>query len=575
MAPSFCLFAAQCSEPGHRAALERRARDLAGFYRPLGHGEASLRWVPSLRLLLGTVDARTCDQAATLSWGGPAPPRLLEPAALLAASDSDLRAVDAVTVLAAASDERARVVCGAGGIASLYSARGGEASAWSTHAVAAAWLALGRARVDPDTLPELIAFEYVGGPRTLVQGVRALPVATRVDLTARGEQEHSFWPKAERWAPVPEAEASAHAERALLEGLRRRLDGAGAPVVGLTGGLDSRVVAAALRALDVPFQALTWGPADSPELDMARMVAATLGAEHRWRPIDPPDAAGTLSRLDRLARWSDGTCPLDLRGDVWPREGSAFVTGIGGEVGRAFHYMPRAHEEPDPSRRRLRRLLSVPRRLYRARPDVVRRVEGRVDDWLVEAESLGYGGWARLDFLYGEQRLRRWGRLILQQSAPPAVPAFATPEVTRALASLPLVDRVTSGFHRRFLQERLPELAPAGVALPRSPAAARWARRRVAPALRPPLEAVLRRRPPGRGRWPDASLWAGREEVRRRLADEVLRSELVREALGEGWARHTRERFLADEWRATSKTLQAAGAAALADALAQLERDAR
>lgn len=535
----------------------------------------SLRWVPALRLLLGTVDAQPHEQSATLTWGGPIPRRLLEPGALLDARDRDLRELEGVAVLVAASDERGAIVCGAGGIASLHAARGPEASAWSTHAAAAAWLALGRARVNPDTLPELIAFEYVGGPRTLVQGVRALPVATRVDLTPVGERDRSFWPKPERWAPVPPGEAGQHAEWALLDGLSRRLEGVSSPLVGLTAGLDSRVVAAALRELDIPFQTVTWGPADSPELGTARAVAAALGAEHRWQPIDPPDSSGTLARLDRLARWSDGTCPLDLRGDVWPHEGSAFVTGIGGEVGRAFYYMARAHEEPHPSRGRVRRLLSVRRRLHGARSEVVRRVERRLDGWLAEAESLGYGGWARLDFLYGEQRLRRWGRLILPQSTPPAVPGFATPEVTRALASLPLAERLTSGFHRRFLEKRLAGHVPPVAALPRSPAAVRWARRRLGPAVRPPLEAALRRRPPGRGSWPDASLWSGREEVRRRLADEVVPSPLMVEALGEGWVRYARDRFLAGEWRATSKALQAASVSALADALAQLERDAR
>lgn len=572
MAPSFCLFAAQCVETWHRAALERRAEDLARFYRPLGYDRVSLRWVPALRLLLGTVDraAEPLEADAVLSWGGPAPRRLLEPAALLSAGDRDLRSLDAVTVLAAASDDEGCLVSGAGGITSLYAARGREASAWSTHGVAAAWLALGRARVDVDTLPEFIALEYVGGARTLIEGVRAVPVATRVRLTPREEREQSYWPKRERWAPVSETAAQAHAEQALLDGLARRLDGVAAPIVGLTGGLDSRVVAVALWELGVPFEALTWGPDDSPDLGTAREIAARLGVDHRWRPIDPPGASGTFERLDRLARWSDGACPLDLRGDVWPTEGSAFVSGIGGEVGRAFYYMARAHEEPDPSARRLRGLLGVPLRLHRARPEAIRRVEGRVDGWLAEAESLGHGGWGRLDFMYGEQRLRRWGRLILPRSTPPALPAFATPEVTRALASLPLVDRVSNGFHRRFLSSRLPELAPPAGVLPRSPAALRWARREVLPAVRPTLETALRRRPPDRGRWPDTPLWRGREEVRDWLAREVLHSEIVLEALGEGWATSTRHGLLADEWRATTKALLAAAPVALARALTEL-----
>jgi hypothetical protein len=44
------------------------------------------------------------------------------------------------------------------------------------------------------------------------------------------------------------------------------------------------------------------------------------------------------------------------------------------------------------------------------------------------------------------------------------------------------------------------------------------------------------------------------------------------EALGEGWAAHTRQGLLADQWRATSKALLAASPVALARALAELGR---
>jgi hypothetical protein len=575
VAGSFCVFAAHLADRGQKTLIERRAARLADLYGPLGEDRVRLRWVPALRLLLGTVGpaAETPDLEGVIAWGGPVPAALLDRTRVLEARDSDLRQLDAIAVLASASEERARLVAGAGGVTTLYAARSGDIAAWSTRAVAAAWLA-GEVRIDGEALPEFVTFEYTGGDRTLIAGVRALPVATCVDLTATGPSEASYWPRAERWSPLLEAEAQQHAERALLESLARRLDRIDQPLLGLTGGLDSRVAAGALRELGIPFEALTWGAPDSPEPRAAREVAEALGASHRWRPAEPPDARATLARLTRLALWSDGTCPLDLWGDVWPVQGSAFVTGLGGEVGRAFYYMPRALEEPDPSIRRLRRLLAVPLRIPRARREVVRAVEARVEEWLADAETLGYRGWARLDAMYGEQRLRRWGRLILQRSEPPAVAAFATPEVTRALVSLPLRDRVSSGFHRRFLSARLPQLAPPAQRVPPSPTPLRWARSTFGPALRPAAELARRARAPGRGTWPDATLWFGRGALREWLEDEVLDSPLLREAVGERWAEHTRDRFGRDEWRATAKTLLAASPVALERALRGLEAEA-
>jgi hypothetical protein len=576
VAGSSCVFAAQLVDPGQRPLIERRATRLGDLYGPLGEDRVRLRWVQSLRLLLGTVGpaAEAPDLDGVLTWGGPVPASLLDRTRLLAATDGDLRRLDAIAALASASEERARLVAGAGGVTTLYAARSGNVAAWSTRATAAAWLTHGKARVDVGALPEFVTFEYAGGERTLIAGARALPVATRIDLSPTGPSEASYWPREERWSPVPEARASGHAERALLESLGRRLDGVERPLLGLTGGLDSRVAAVALRELGIPFEALTWGAPDSRERRAAQEVAEALGAPHRFREAQPPDTRAALVRLTRLALSSDGTCPLDLWGDVLPAAGSAFVIGLGGEVGRAFYYMPRALEEPDPSIRRLRRLLAVPVRIPRARREAVRAVERRLEGWLADAETLGYRGWARLDAMYGEQRLRRWGRLVLQRSEPPVVGAFATPEVTRALASLPLVERVSSGFHRRFLSARAPELASPPRPVVRTAAPLRWARSAIAPVVRPAVDAVRRARAPGRGTWPDATLWSGRSELRSWLEEEVLGSPLLREALGERWAHHTREQFRRDEWRATTKTLLAASPVALERALRELEADA-
>src|SRR5262245_47630731 len=51
--------------------------------------------------------------------------------------------------------------------------------------------------------------------------------------------------------------------------------------LSLSGGRDSRLMAAALRAAGVPFTASTHGFADDPDVVLATQVANALGVEHK------------------------------------------------------------------------------------------------------------------------------------------------------------------------------------------------------------------------------------------------------------------------------------------------------
>jgi hypothetical protein len=136
----------------------------------------------------------------------------------------------------------------------------------------------------------------------------------------------------------------------------------------------------------------------------------------------------------------------------------------------------------------------------------------------------------------------------------PMIPAFATPEVARALASLPLADRMGDGFHRAFLASRAPELLPA------------------APDAEPRRNRL--RLLPGRLRSRPSSFlgarWDEHPAFRDWIADGVLGSPLLTEPLGERWAARTRERFLAGDGHAEVLALAAGGPVALAAALEEL-----
>jgi hypothetical protein len=172
--------------------------------------------------------------------------------------------------------------------------------------------------------------------------------------------------------------------------------------------------------------------------------------------------------------------------------------------------------------------------------------------WVREASAAGVTGLRALDVVYGEQRVRRWLRGMLPRLAAPMIPAFATPEVARALMSLPLRERMGDGFHRSFLERHAPELLPAAPAQPPARRRLRLPRRR---ATQP---SVLGER------------WEANPGFRAWVTDEVLAAPLLTDPLGERWAARTRERFLSGDGDAERLVLSAAAPVALDRALRRL-----
>jgi hypothetical protein len=574
--------------PGREAriAVERRLAALAGWYAALGPVELRAARIDSLDVVAGAIEL------APERPGGHAPGRFDPPGPLpeahelrdgwgapvvadvLDVPDATLRALPDSTLALALAGERGRIVAAAGGIATLHRARGEEAEAWASHAVAAAWLATARGSGVTRPVASLVAWEQPGGERTLAAEARAVPAATCVELTPAGARERSFWPPRERWAALPAEEAAEAAERRLLAALEARLAGARSTALGLTAGADSLVVGLALRELGVPFVAFTHGDPASPDAAGAARVAAALDVPHLTGPYDWWEAEEGLARVRAAARWHEGGAPVGW-GDVpWPPGLTHWVAGIGAETGRAFWYRPLVRARARPPVRLLVRVLDVhaAHALGGADPAVRRALHADARGWVEAALETGATGWRALDVVYAEQRVRRWGRGMAPRLDAALVAAFADAELLRALSSLPLEDRLTDGWPRRFVAARAPELAPAPPAAPPRGALARQLaldrlrelRRRT--GLRPlggPQPVPWFARPP----------WRERPQLLRWLRDDVLRSRLVADALGERWARETRALLLAGRPHANVLALRAGAAVALDEALLELRLD--
>lgn len=300
------MFAVRIVDARELPAIKARLQQLARFYEPLGAPTTTLGYAHELRLLYGAISLGPDVERGRdlLVWGGSLPAELSRAEDVLAASDRDLRRLEAVLAIIAVGTERAEIVTGTTGLTALYTARSGEVQAWATHAVAAGMLAGRELRIDPVGLPELLTFGAIGDDRTLFESVTALSTATRVAVTRHGVVTRSYWPPTERWQPVPEHDAYDHAETALLSSLGSRV--AAPASVGLTAGLDSRTVAAALDELGADFAAHTWGGDRSADVAGGEWVACELGLAHRRLAHTLHDDDGALALLDRGARWKDG-----------------------------------------------------------------------------------------------------------------------------------------------------------------------------------------------------------------------------------------------------------------------------
>lgn len=445
--------------------------------------------------------------------------------AVLAANDSKLRAMHN-GLLAASVTDRVRIVTGPCGPTSLYVARGPTGRVWSTHAVAAAYLASGRTEIDPTALPELLTLGFAGGSHCLIKGARAVPPAMCIDITADEVVERCYWPLGDRWSIADDGAGMTDTQDALMRSLEVRLSGEAAPWLGLTAGLDSRVVAVALDQLGISARTFTWAhhPTDA---DGGRVVARALGLSHLT--VEPAwhDEAAGLAHIDAEVRWNEGLGRMNPLGTIpWPEGMSSFVTGGAGEVGRAFWWrgLGRNHQNPDLNR--ISGSFRPDHRLRHAPREVRAALREHVWTMLAEIAEAGIQGWALLDVLYAEQRLTRWGRGMLGRHDASTVAAFSHPAIMSRLAAQSLDDRLTDGFHHYFLRS-------AGYEMPaRQPPVQR--RRVPYPARR--LASRLRSLRSHRGSpWPWNEAMANLPTYRSWLTDGVLAHPAVEAALGEHW----------------------------------------
>jgi hypothetical protein len=360
----------------------------------------------------------------------------------------------------------------------VFAARAGRATVLSDRAT---WAAAVTGRLtDADALlyAGLLGPGYPLGAVTPFAGVRALGPATSCRAAGGELTETERGPLTEPGVSGPEAAARVAA--ALVQAVTPLRD-APAPVeLSLTGGKDSRLIAAALARAGVPVRARTYGFPDHPDVVIAAQVARELGLEHEVAeprttgPAGRPggqDAGRTVQEVDVLGRLratvlvADGMLSaFENVGRPDPDAAAAAIAigGHGGELLRGGY----AKIIPGSAARRAAGSAELLRRLTMRRVPLLRArwrtaYLASLTPW---AAAVAAHPLPALDDFYLVNRAGRWSAAARQAYAIRSVMAqpFFDDQVVRAARSAPLAERLDD----RLVRGAIGALSPALLDIP-------------------------------------------------------------------------------------------------------------
>ena len=286
--------------------------------------------------------------------------------------------------------------------------------------------------LDPGGIADLIAYGYLPGSRTTLAGVRR--IAPTWDLA----------PPSPRADELPDADARADRLWELLRAaVRDAAAGCNRPRVPLSGGLDSRAVAAAAAAEGLPgVHAATFGDPEAVDLPGAVRIAEALGLPHTVDHL-PADAARVHEERVWRATGGQGgpaSAPGAATDTQWAEQCDRLLSGTSGEVVWGAAGMP---SPLPPSRLRKLGVRATPLPSVEAAPPP--------PDWVPDA---GHAAWINL---WTRQAGGSWNGVLSRLEHTPVAPIPWTPELLAYCLTLGADDRRD----RRLLRHMLDRHAPA------------------------------------------------------------------------------------------------------------------
>ena len=320
--------------------------------------------------------------------------------------------------------------------------------------------------LDPGGIADLLAHGYLPGLRTALAGVsRVAPVWDLAPPTPRADE-------------LPDA--GARADR-LWELLRAAVSEAAAgctrPRIPLSGGLDSRVVAAAASAEGLPgVHAATFGDPDAVDLPGAARIARSLDLPHTIDLL-PIDAAHTHEERVWHATGGQGgpaSAPGAATDALWADPCDRLLSGTSGEVVWGAAGVP----SPLPASR-LRKLG------VRATPLPSREASPPPPAWVPVA---GHAAWINL---WTRQAGGSWNGVLSRLEYTPVAPIPWNPDLLAYCLTLDTDDRRDRRLLRHMLARHAPAASADAIPPVRGPVHDLDRAMRTVPAWRDALESMI------------------------------------------------------------------------------------
>ena len=214
------------------------------------------------------------------------------------------------------------------------------------------WSVIGRSpeapRLDDAALIDFLHCGYVTSTNTLIKGVETTAPATITRIFPGRIRTERYW----TYGYAPEAMDMSEAVDELavvLEAVVRRscsvlTETAGTPVLTLSGGLDSRLLAALFSSAEAfRTSAVSYGSANDPEVAVAIEIARALHIDHRCVPVGKGyfNSEFLERSIQEVGITTRFTCGTGAR-HIQCRSGDVLVPGHTGDFVSGGHLPPQA-----------------------------------------------------------------------------------------------------------------------------------------------------------------------------------------------------------------------------------------
>ncbi|MGC4096100.1 MAG: asparagine synthase-related protein [Nitrospira sp.] len=328
----------------------------------------------------------------------------------------------------------------------------------------------GLTAIDEIGVSLFLSLGWVGGHRTLRKSVQVLPGGYLHRWKSSGSCmsvayfSRSSLARLSRTHEALQVHELAEDFTSMVRSLSHRVAPLGC---SLTGGRDSRVVAAAVIASGAPASFVTTGTKESADVTIATKIAETLHLPHH---IGYPQGTVTDQWDEgarRLVRQTDGMVNLwQIHNVISQRQHidslPLSLQGVGGEIGSGAYYRSLNLPPTLGGSQMVRTFLSS---LVAQDPELLTKETGALSQQSVRETCYsflddGFEPQAVPDAFYAFDRVRRWAGANTRKTAPICDPftPFCTKPYIKAAHCVPLPDRIAGHLHRELIRTTTPSL---------------------------------------------------------------------------------------------------------------------